>query len=234
MGLIITTITFYRAASVIINLLWACRPPSFALLELLSDMWLWSEEGEAFPSSSPTGILILVTDSSLHSFGRYAQASQMVHCPDEPFVDHCAVYTTLIFGHAAPDPQPPSSYTVKDVWCWGGVVPTLGLDQRDLSEGGSCKWRMVGAGGGGMHSENCWQLDLSSLAWPYLSRHRRYAFSTVTAGCYWCWLCFTVQAQTHTDVILTTFWKPARARVCTHMAKIKRMTWKEKAQVRES
>lgn len=58
----------------------------------------------------------------------------------------------------------------------------LSFDQRDLSEGGGCNWRMMGAGG--IHSENCWQLDLSSLARLYLSRHRRSAFSTVTAGCY--------------------------------------------------
>ena len=31
-------------------------------------------------------------------------------------------------------------------------MPTLGLDQRDLSEGGSCKWWMMGAGGGGIYA----------------------------------------------------------------------------------
>lgn len=31
-------------------------------------------------------------------------------------------------------------------------MPTLGLDHRDLSEGGGCNWRMMGAGGGGIYT----------------------------------------------------------------------------------
>lgn len=55
-------------------------------------------------------------------------------------------------------------------------MPMLGLDQRELLEGGGYNWRMMGAGG--IHIENCWQLDLSSLAQLYLS-----AFFVVTTGC---------------------------------------------------
>lgn len=75
-----------------------------------------SGEDEEYLPSATTGILILMTDRFLHVFGRYTQASQEVYCPHESFVDHCAVYTTLIFENAAPDPHPPSSHTVKAVW----------------------------------------------------------------------------------------------------------------------
>lgn len=34
------------------------------------------------------------------------------------------------------------------------MVPTLGLDQRDLSEGGGYNWRMMGAVGGVVYIAN--------------------------------------------------------------------------------
>lgn len=58
-----------------------------------------------------------------------------------------------------------------------GGAPALGLDQPDLSEGGSWKWRMMGARGGGEH---CWQSDLGSLKRP----SGRYAFAAVMVGCW--------------------------------------------------
>lgn len=179
----------------------------------------------------PSRRRLLVTDSSVRCFGSYLQASQVLHCPHEPYVDRCAVYTALIFGHAAPDlcPPTPHPYTMKDVWCWRGVVPTLGLDQRDLSEGGSCKWRMMGAGGGVTRCEkrSAARPELVSSALP-LSPQTRCLHRTDGGVLLALAPLHRTCRNTHTDVIMTTFWKPARVHVCTQGKKKQRVTWKEK------
>lgn len=153
--------------------------------------------------SAPADNLIHVTDRSLHGPG-YPQTSEMVHCPQGPIADHFAVYKTLISGCPHPGPHPPLSLSEGWlVWEWSdaNVGPwsegTVGGRRLQVEVDGS-------RGRSGIRSENCWQLDLSSLARAYLSRHRRSALSAVTAARYWCWLGFVACSWASGDVMITT------------------------------
>lgn len=97
-----------------------------------------------------------MTDRSLHGFGRYAQASQVVYCPHESFVDHCAVYTTLIFGHAAPDTHclPLAHWRLSGVgveWCqcWALIrgicrrVEAMSAGWWELGEEVRTQWKLL-------------------------------------------------------------------------------------------
>lgn len=73
MCLITITITFYVAVSAFKTPSELVRPPVCALQDLPSHIWQWSEEHKTYLLSAPTDILILVTDRSLHTLGRYTQ-----------------------------------------------------------------------------------------------------------------------------------------------------------------
>lgn len=132
--------------------------------------------------------------NSQHYSEKPRRASQVARRPREALVDRC----TVSAGSWNPRRRSPSR--VKDAWWWrGGAVPALGRDQTDLSAGGSCKWRMMGAIGGEGSLKNCWQLDLGSLAWPRCSRPADGA-SLPAAG-----RRLTAWAWKHADVIMAAF-----------------------------
>lgn len=203
MRLIITTITFYLAASALNNQLWAC--PTTWLCPAGAPLWyvavFWIRWG--IPVVISNWQIVLMTDRSMQGFGTgllSGSLSTWVIC-----WSFCCLHSSHLWT-CSRWPTPP--HLLHSEGCL--LLGWSGANAGPWSEGsvGGWKLQVVDDGSWGrwyICCENCWQLDLSSLARPYLSRHRRFAFSTVTAGCYWCWLRFTARAQTCSDVIMTTF-----------------------------
>lgn len=168
MRLIITNITFYLAALALNNLLGACGTtwlrPAGAPLRYVPAMWRWWSVPAAVSCWHPRP-----HDRQVYA-RLWQRASEVVHRPHEAFVDHCAVYKTLIFRHVAPDPPHPPPLTH---WRLFGV----GVErcQRWALIRGICRgWRLEVEDDGSrgrryIRGENGWQLDLSSLARPCLS-----------------------------------------------------------------
>lgn len=125
MHLIITTVTFYLAASALNNRLGAC---------LTTSPWPCRSSslicgGDLKRMKRFCGHLLLASSSSWRTDPCTALAETyrplkwfIVH---ESFVDHYTVYETLIFGHAALDPHlsPLAQWRLSGVWvercqCW--------------------------------------------------------------------------------------------------------------------
>lgn len=108
-------------------------------------MWQLSEEYEEYLLSAPTGIAIHLTGLCTALADTHRSLKWLIVYMSRLVITQFSSLDRQLLTSTSP-----SSNTVKAVWCWGGAGPTLGLDHRDLSEGGGCNWRMMGAGGGGI------------------------------------------------------------------------------------
>ena len=159
----------------------------------------------------------------------------MVHCPHESFVDHFAVYTTPIFGHAAADLHPPP------LTQWRLSAGEVEWCQRWALIRGICRRVEAVSGGWWELGEEVYMLWKLLATWPQLVSaalplstqtirilHRDgwvllmlAALHSARTNMQWC----------HNDHILKNLWECTPAH--TH-GKNETVRWKEKPQVRES